>query len=163
MPESSEEAISRPITEVTVEDVEVSCRDFVAFLSHLITLRRLLWVGVYFALFISIGYFYKLWLWVDMCVLERTGVPCREDYRLFSSPYPLALGAAYGDETNFSRSFFSLDFPHLLCCFYGLTTVTLWVGVPVYCVRRWVIPPIISAVRRSKVALTAHRRRELSK
>lgn len=120
-----DDPLNRPITEVTLEHVELSCRDFISYAVYFFSFRRVLRALFWIAFFLSIGYGYKLWLWVDMCVLESSGVPCREDYSLLASPYPLNIGVIYNEEVTSSRSFFAIDWPHILCCFRGGTFVAM--------------------------------------
>lgn len=161
--DEEEEDISpfeRPITEVTVEDVEVTCRDFVKFATHFFSLRRILRVAGYVLLFLLIGYAYKLWLWVDLCVLHSADAPCRDDYSLFASPYPVNLGVIYGEDVSTSGSFFTVDKAHMLCCFRGGTYVTMAYGV-FWLLRRYLYPRLRAHVARFKQDTATTRRRVL--
>lgn len=154
--------LERPITDVTLEDVEVSCRDFVSYATYVFSPRRILRAAAYVGLFILIGYFYKLWLWVDLCVLHSSGVPCRDDYSLFASPYPLNIGVIYGEDVSTSRSFFAVDWPHILCAFRGSTFVAMGYGV-FWLLRRFLYPRLLARVRRFKQGAVTTRRRDLAK
>lgn len=125
---SKRELLEQPITDVTVEDVELSVRDFINLLVFLLQPRKILKYALIFLFFILTGYAFKVWMWVDMCVLQSTGVPCSEEYSsLFSMKFPVSTSAIYRyfypdeDEVKYSRSFFALDTVHLLCCVSGST------------------------------------------
>lgn len=150
--------VEREITDVTLEDVEVSCRDVVKFAGDLFTLGKIARAAFWLLLFFSLGYFYKLWLWVDMCVMQSAGVPCRDDFSLLTSPFPVRLGTVYGEDVDTSRSFFALDWPHVLCCFR--TSVFLAMIYGVYRLLKWLLYPRLRAlIVRHKLTV---RRRELA-
>lgn len=155
-----EEAISpvdRPITDVTVEDVEVSCRDFVSFLVDFFTVGRIVRALLYISFFILIGHFYKVWLWFDVCVRESTGVPCSNDFSLFSSPFPLDLSFIAGDETIQSRSIFAVDWAHLLCSVRAATFLSIPYGV-FWLFKRFVYSRIRTRIVAAKQARVTRRR-----
>lgn len=124
-----DDPLRRPITDVTIEHVELSCRDFISYAVYFFSPRRVLRALFWIALFLSTGYAYKLWLWFDMCVLESSGVPCSNEFSLFASPYPLNIGVVYNQEVTSSRSFFTVDWPHILCCVRASTYVAIAAAV----------------------------------
>ena len=152
------------------DDEDITLRDVVSFLKNIVSPRRIIRAVGYITLFILIGYIYKIWLWVDMCVLETSGVPCRTDYTLFTMPFPIELGSAYAflagvDETVvYSSSFFTVDMTHILCCFELLTIVGVRMGLGylVYKLCQRIIWPFITRrVRQFKTSVIQHRRRPL--
>lgn len=152
------------------EDEEITFRDVVSFLKVLISPRQILRGVGYITLFILIGYIYKIWLWFDMCVLETSGVPCRTDYTLFTMPFPIELGSAYAFLTGinetvvYSKSFFTLDMTHILCCFEAITVVGARVGA-IYLgyklLQRYVWTFFGRKYRQFKTSVVNHRRRPL--
>lgn len=137
---SKEERLAQSIEDVTPEDVDVGVRELVDFLVYLLAPRKIFRWTLYLLLFLSIGYFYKVWMWVDVCVLENAGAPCNDEYSsLFTMSFPVDLGAFYmwmnpsEDRVNLSKSFFSMDFTHILMCFSGATLLgiayALWRAV----------------------------------
>ncbi len=152
--------LERPITDVTVKDVEVTCRDFVKFAIFFFSPRRILRGALWVSFFLLIGHAYKLWLWVNMCVLERAGAPCRDDFSLFATPYPLDFGVIYGENVGASRSFFAVDWPHILCCFRGGVFVMMAYGV-FWLARRYLYTWLRAKVVEFKRIKVATRRRAI--
>lgn len=167
----SEEA-SSSVQETAVEEEAITLRDFFVFLSFIFAPSKIIrWLGR-ILIFVLVGHCTKLWMWFSMCVLELEGLPCREDYRLFSMPFPIELGTLYlwvvPSETTsivYSRSFFTLDYVHFLCCIQG---VTVMVVVYAFCrFLSWILVGILSKCKtRARSVLTQareHRRRKLHK
>lgn len=167
---SVKELLDQPFTEVTEEDVQLSVRDLINFLVFLLQPRKLFKCALYILLFILIGYGYKVCIWIDLCVLESSGVPCKDEYAsLFTMPFPIDLGVLYTwaypgeSQLKYSRSFFSLDEVHALCsfsaatyilCFYGICRLA-WLPI------RWVLSLFYRRHAEFKRAVIAQRRRNL--
>jgi len=153
-----------------VEEDAITLRDFVDFLSFIFAPSKIIrWLGR-ILIFILIGYFTKLWMWFSMCVLELEGLPCREDYRLLSMPFPIELGFLYfwlvpsaTTSIVYSRGFFAVDYVHFLCGVQGVTV--LLVIYAFYRSLRWILVGIFSKcrtrVRSVLMQAREHRRRKL--
>lgn len=129
---SDEAASSVQEAAVEEEDFAITLRDIIDFFAFIFTPTKIIrWFGRILC-FVLIGHCTKLWMWFSMCVLELEGLPCRDDYRLLTMPYPIELGSLYlwlvpTEDTTivYSRSFFALDYVHFLCCVQGCTVIVI--------------------------------------
>lgn len=112
------------------EDITLGVRDLIDLLIFFLSPRQILRWFSYLTLFIVIGYGYKVHMWTYMCVLQSTGIPCKDEYAsLLTAPFPVDLGIINEWFTGYrqlvSKSFFSLDWAHVLISFNGCVWVLI--------------------------------------
>jgi hypothetical protein len=119
----------------------------------------------YLTLFIVIGYGYKIYMWTSMCVLQSTGIPCKDEYAtLWTAPFPVDLGAlqewATGERETVSKSFFSLDWAHVLISFTGCSWILIIYGIIrlILFILVWILSKFSSRYREFKRSVVRKRR-----
>jgi hypothetical protein len=100
------------ITEDEIQNEKIRCGDillsFMEFFKHPMTkliFRHLL-------IFILCGYFHKIWLWFNACIIERYEAPCKEEIGLFTMPF-IFVSTISSDSWESPHFFSFWDFGHI--------------------------------------------------